>query len=794
MIDPTTLMHDLDIRTLVSSYTGIVLICVLASAVLWRQNHKRFPATAFWLASFLLQFVALVLVLLRGVIPDFFSIICNGAAGLLACMALRNGLEVFFGIVRSRTRDYVMLAVFIGIHLYFTYVTPSLPVRSVNYELFLIVVFVQAALVAARVVDPGMAYAGRIVAVVLAALALLNVMRIVGMLFVATGDAFFLPNAVDAAAFLAYGILMVALTFSLMMLINQGLRQDMQVDLQRIRASEEALRNSEANLKRAEAMGKTGHWELNLDTREISGSEQAAKIYGLTSTHMDFEVIRTARLETSESVVENALAGLILHDQPYDIEFKIRTFDTGEVRDVHSLASYDKPSHTVFGILRDITEQKIAEQRLLEKEGIFRMAVETSPEGFWITDTAGRLLDVNAAYCQLSGYSRDELLCMHVSDLDGKESAEETQRRIARMVHEGRAGFESVHRRKDGSQWPVEIVVSYSAVLGGRMFAFLRDITEKRSIEELNWHHANFDRLTELPNRALLFDRLSTACAQARRDHKLVAVLFIDLDGFKWVNDNFGHEAGDQVLMEAARRWAACVRSSDTVARIGGDEFAIVLGGLERNEDATSLAEKAITEMQRDVMLPSGETCRVGASIGVAFYPTDAVEMDTLVSLADEAMFQSKRSGKNTFTFSQTLVKATSPDVSWVQLTPREVLGIGVMDQQHRHLVNLLNQINASINHPASAGHPNTKFADLVGFTVLHFETELELMQRYEYPDLRQHEREHTRLVQEVKQLTKRFEEGAHMATLQVLKDWLVGHIRISDRKLAQFLIEHGCS
>jgi diguanylate cyclase (GGDEF)-like protein len=137
----------------------------------------------------------------------------------------------------------------------------------------------------------------------------------------------------------------------------------------------------------------------------------------------------------------------------------------------------------------------------------------------------------------------------------------------------------------------------------------------------------------------------------AKRSGALVAVLFADLDGFKLVNDNYGHDAGDWVLQEVAGRWQACVRESETVARLGGDEFAVVLGDLHEPAAIAGMAVKLIEALQHDIALRQGPHCRVGASIGICIYPSDATEVDVLISMADSAMYISKAKGGNTYTF-----------------------------------------------------------------------------------------------------------------------------------------------
>ncbi|MDT8989823.1 diguanylate cyclase [Curvibacter sp. APW13] len=302
-------------------------------------------------------------------------------------------------------------------------------------------------------------------------------------------------------------------------------------------------------------------------------------------------------------------------------------------------------------IAQDITLLLHAERRLREKDSQFRTAIETSREGFWAADQHGRLIDVNQAYCRMSGYARAELLTMHIEALEAAENPEETRQHIETVMRKGYDSFETQHRRADGSVWPAEVNVNYTDLNGGRFYVFIRDLTERKRVEALAWRQANFDLLTQLPNRALLFDRLEKACAQASRQSQNVALLFADLDGFKQVNDQHGHAAGDAVLQEVAQRWETCVRSADTLARLGGDEFAVVLGGGIDHDSAATTAQKLIDVLRAPIVLPNGAVATVGASIGIATFPLDARSMDALLSRADAAMYTSKRKGKNTYSF-----------------------------------------------------------------------------------------------------------------------------------------------
>jgi diguanylate cyclase (GGDEF)-like protein len=174
------------------------------------------------------------------------------------------------------------------------------------------------------------------------------------------------------------------------------------------------------------------------------------------------------------------------------------------------------------------------------------------------------------------------------------------------------------------------------------------DVTERQQMQEYLEHHAHYDALTELPNRLLFFDRLEQAAIQARRYRSGFALLYIDLDEFKAVNDRFGHAAGDEVLKETVRRMRAAVRESDTVARLGGDEFIILLVEMAKPEDAEAMALKLVETINQPILLAEGAAV-VGAAIGIALYPRDGEGVQELLNKADNAMYVAKGCGKNTY-------------------------------------------------------------------------------------------------------------------------------------------------
>ncbi len=258
----------------------------------------------------------------------------------------------------------------------------------------------------------------------------------------------------------------------------------------------------------------------------------------------------------------------------------------------------------------------------------------------------GRLLDGNRALAELTGYRLEQMIGHDVLSFVLSEDRGELARRIA----DGAAGvYETRLQRPDRSQVPVEILARSIDYKGRRVrVAAIRDITERKAAEAQIRFMANHDALTGLPNRVLFRDRLEQALARARRDGNEVAVLCLDLDRFKGVNDMHGHAAGDALLKQAAARLAAAVRETDTVARLGGDEFAIVQTGLPQPHYAAGFAERLVATIARPFEFED-EAMAVGLSIGIALFPADGGDADTLLKNADTALYRAKSDGRGGF-------------------------------------------------------------------------------------------------------------------------------------------------
>ncbi|MEW6164918.1 MAG: PAS domain S-box protein [Pseudomonadota bacterium] len=296
----------------------------------------------------------------------------------------------------------------------------------------------------------------------------------------------------------------------------------------------------------------------------------------------------------------------------------------------------------------DITELVEAEESLRLAQSVF----EVAGEGIIVTDADNLIIAVNPAFSQLTGYAAEEVLGKGPGLLaSGLHDADFYAAMWQRLTHDGTWEGEISNRRKDGRifvEWLRITVVPERPGHGRRHVALFSDITERKREAEAIWHQANFDELTGLPNRKLLEDRLKRAIAQAHRKHTRVALLFIDLDRFKPVNDAYGHAAGDDLLQQVARRLENSLRDEDTVARLGGDEFVAVLPDLRTMEAPERAAEKIVGVISAPYRVGT-HFVEISCSIGIALFPQDAGDADGLIARADAAMYAAKQAGRSTW-------------------------------------------------------------------------------------------------------------------------------------------------
>ncbi|MGE4556349.1 MAG: diguanylate cyclase [Desulfovibrionaceae bacterium] len=317
----------------------------------------------------------------------------------------------------------------------------------------------------------------------------------------------------------------------------------------------------------------------------------------------------------------------------------------------------------------EIEQKRRTEKALRRAEEKYRTIFENAVEGIFQCSPDGRLLEANPALARILGYESPAQLIAEVKDV-GEHlflSQEERKKYLSLLELDGYlSNHELQVRRRNGSV----IWISESSRLArdpeGEIVyieGLVEDITERKLSEIDLQHRATIDVLTGIPNRYLFFDRLTQALAHAARYGDHMAVMFLDLDGFKLVNDTHGHQAGDEVLTAAAARIRKRIRASDTLGRLGGDEFGLILSKVKIPEAARCVAQYVVDSMKEPFDI-NGVQCRVGVSIGVSCYPMDGEDADTLLNRADSAMYLAKKSGGNRYAFAgcSDPEDATSPD------------------------------------------------------------------------------------------------------------------------------------
>lgn len=307
----------------------------------------------------------------------------------------------------------------------------------------------------------------------------------------------------------------------------------------------------------------------------------------------------------------------------------------------------------------DITERKKFELSLRESEERLKLALASANEGTWDLEPPTGRLNFDSPWGVILGYANEEERPHYLEDWANMIHARDRER-VLKAMHDHIAGTTSEYReeyriRSHSGEWKW-VVGHGKAVQRGldgkalRIVGVTRDITLSKQAAERIWQLAHFDSLTGLPNRPLFYDRLSQSVATARRHNKKLALLFLDLDGFKQVNDEFGHDTGDRLLQEVAERLSQHIRGEDTVARTGGDEFIFILNDISHAGNAAIVANKIILSLSEPFVIYEN-TCLIGGSIGISIFPDDSDEMETLVTQSDKAMYKAKEQGKNNYHF-----------------------------------------------------------------------------------------------------------------------------------------------
>ena len=357
-----------------------------------------------------------------------------------------------------------------------------------------------------------------------------------------------------------------------------------------------------------------------------------------------------------------------LENGPYymDQEVHMARSDGESFEAVYSVAPI-KENGDVSGYVitfQDITDRRRAESELRLAAAVF----EHSPEGLVVADAKQRVTKVNAAFERLAVIDARSAVGQGLADvlLGGADTSGDV---LDKLESQDKTQWEQWCKNKRGRRYAARISVAVVKDGSGAVqqyVAMVADITQRKLDEEKITYQANYDQLTNLPNRTLFMDRLTQLVLEGKRAKTSVGLMFVDLDGFKAINDTLGHDAGDQLLVEASRRLEKCVREADTVARLGGDEFTVIMPLIDNFEAAAVVAGRIITSLGEPFDL-NGREGNISASIGISLLPVQASTASELLHNADVAMYHAKRSGKGNYQFYrpelETTVKVEARDL-----------------------------------------------------------------------------------------------------------------------------------
>ena len=417
---------------------------------------------------------------------------------------------------------------------------------------------------------------------------------------------------------------------------------DLSIALQRLEAREQSI-------NQIEKLSSLGSWELDIKSGKSVYSDNLYDIYGFDKK-VDMpskELLMSILLPEYAQILNTKIAEAISTKKIARFHAQAKRKDNGKIIDIlmSGKVIFDNgvPSK-IIGSTQDITEQIKLKRHSEELSNLIKYS---SNEIYIIDATTYQYVYANQGAVDALGYSLEELLEMNIFQTNPNMTKEEANRIKRAAVDKTFSINRTSHKRKDGSLYDVQAFIHPLTYNDKKAFVlFDTDISEIVELENMLQYQVNHDPLTSLPNRALFKDRLSQALKASARNKEIFALLFIDLDKFKQINDSLGHDIGDKVLIEASSRLRASIREEDTLARIGGDEFVIILRNIKENASAAKVADKIVKSIREEMEL-DGHTLFISASIGISICPQDATNESSIVKFADTAMYKAKEKRDN---------------------------------------------------------------------------------------------------------------------------------------------------
>ena len=426
---------------------------------------------------------------------------------------------------------------------------------------------------------------------------------------------------------------------------SKDCQNKLNITLQKAKAREESM-------NQIEELSSLGSWEIDILNNTTIYSDNQYKLYGLTkgvdipSRELLISLLLPQYVEQLDAAIQESIESKIITK----LQVQIRRKDNGKIIDViysgKTIYDGDVPIK-IIGSAQDITEQLAIKRHSQELSNLIKYS---SNEIYIINATTYEYVYANQGAINALGYSLGELQKMTIYDINPDLTHAQAKKIHKDSVRKTFTINRTIHKRKDGSLYHVQAYIHPLMYNNEETFVlFDTDVTEIVELEEKLQHQVNHDLLTGLPNRALFKDRLSQALKASARNKEKFALLFIDLDKFKQINDSLGHDIGDKVLIEASKRLKASIREEDTLARIGGDEFVIILRNLKENDCSAGVSKKIITSIRSEMDIDD-HTLFISASIGISQCPVDATNESSLVKFADMAMYKAKET-RDSFIF-----------------------------------------------------------------------------------------------------------------------------------------------
>lgn len=504
----------------------------------------------------------------------------------------------------------------------------------------------------------------------------------------AHNDFKYLQNSIEIG--IRHYVLKPVINDNLFAVINSTIEE---LNLKRlVREQEQQIRKREQQLSRAQKITHFGSWEWDIDSGKTSWSDELYRILGLEPASIPASYKRFLERVHPEDreAVKRAVLNALKDRQSITSHYCRIVRPDGSIRTIQGQGEVilDDAGNfvSVIGTSHDVTER----MELEKERAQLAMIVESSNDAIFSISLDGVITSWNRGAESVFGYSAGEIIGRPIFTIIPEERFSERSQILQELLNgELVRHFETTRIRKDGVQIYVSLTTSpildaIGNIIGNSVIA--RDVTERRQMEEIIKHQAHHDTLTDLPNRQLFMDFLSLELAQTRRNGTKLALLFLDLNGFKQVNDTLGHSCGDLLLQEVAQRLRACIRESDTVARLGGDEFTVLMPDLAQTDDVGIVLRKILGVFETPFTLDD-VAVDTTTSIGVCMFPDDGENSEELMKKADIAMYDAKSSGRNAYQFYNSEINARTIKRHRMEGFLRKAVGRGELELLFQPLV-----------------------------------------------------------------------------------------------------------